>query len=497
MANNCLVGCIGENQCIGGSNGGILYPFAVAAPFIEVTFGAGNNTLTVGNQSDPENNNNACIIGLNISTSNGMNAKIEVVDQEGGQFYNFFDSLIKHINSTEPSICLIDYGWIGSDCDNNPIKRTMASVSGSRTEGQIIEMNVTKSSGLYSYEINCGSLMTIAQAGKTQKTYGFDGVSKYKLDLAITQYCQDPEQPPVFKQVNFWRKQKGGGTQTWEFKAIHDVPQGPWRTNNQGKLETILEWIQDWATDQGKGMVLSIDEREGKRSLILWEDPHTPCQNDNECAGDRLGTFIVNGGNCSNVLEFNPTINWSSAWASKTIGGEQGGPTAAVGVPLKDNFPNNPNGCNQGEYKQEGKTGNILLNNNLTTNTGEQALKIAAANRNANELANSKFQVASSLGGMMTAIEADLKIIGTVEMGFTHIYDNLFGYCSIIVINPFYLSRGGTDSCPKWIYGQSCNTVLTDTNWQLQQITHDIRGGKFETTLHVYLASGIYASEEN
>ena len=481
MSGNCLVGCVGQNQCTGGSDGGTLYPFAVAAPFVEITFGAGNSTLTVGNQSSPDTDNNACISGFNLANSSGSLAKIEVVDQEGGEFYNFFDSLIKCIKSLDEGHCIIDYGWIGTDCSGNPQKKTVSTVSGTKTDLLITEMNVTKNSGLYNYEIIAQDLGTISQAGKTQKTYGNDGKSKVPLKEAITNYCTDQEQPPVFKEVHFWRKKKGGGTEDWDFKALHDPPKGAWRANNQNKIVTILEWIQDYKTDKDKGVYITADDT--ANNLILWEDPLQECEDNAPCLGQRIGNFIVNGGNCSNVLDFNPTMNWINAWSNKTIGGEQGGPTSSAGVVHKGDLPNKPNPCDQGKLKQEGKVGNILINSGTTQNMGEQAIKKSEEAIHSNQLANSKWELG-------TAIDAELKILGTVEYGYNHIYENQASFVSITVINPFYLSQSGSGDCPQWLAQPSCNQVLTNTNWQVKTFSQDIRGGKFETTLSLTLSAG-------
>ena len=61
----------------------------VVAPWVRISLSSGDSFITVGNQSS--NDNTAIISSFHWGMSNAVGAKIEVIDEAGGNFKAFFD----------------------------------------------------------------------------------------------------------------------------------------------------------------------------------------------------------------------------------------------------------------------------------------------------------------------------------------------------------------------------------------------------------------------
>lgn len=469
--NSCLVGCVAEKQCSGGPNV-TPYNYAVLAPFVEVKFGGG--TLTVGNKSSPSNQNMAIITAFSLSMSNGLRAKIDITDQEGGQFYNFFNNLLKCVKDTNKKVEM-DFGWIGKNCDGSSNKISVVTQTGKSIFGLPQTMKVEKAAGSFHYTVECIDIGAVSTAAKAEENYGDDKFNRLDLKQAIMDLCQNE---PPYIDVRFVRRVPGGGEKDWDFQAINDPPKSGWKTNNQSKIQIINEWIRPYKTDERKGIII-IDDDTKPNSIVLLEDPLPECKNASKCMGKRLGNFIVNGGNCSNVLEFNPSMDWVLAWGAKTSGGEGGSPMSSQTIKNKGELPND-DGC--GDRSHIGIVSGVQMTNDTQQNYGEKAIIETEKSQNAHQHANSVFTTCS-------AVTADLKIMGLVEPGYVHIMEegSIVAFVSIVYINPFYVSNQKDGDCPKWLAQPPCNQVLSSTNWLIKEVTHEITGGHFITKLQVQL----------
>ena len=465
---DCLVGCISSYQCGPKIDPP---PWAVLAPYIKVTFGGGE--LTVGNHSSPANQNMAIVTGLTVGFSNGFMAKIEITDQEGGAFYNFFNNLTKCVKDTKD--ITLDYGWIGRDCDGNVCKKTLSTDTQGPSHVVPIKMKVEKAAGSFHYTLECVDIGAVASAAKTEDDYGDDQFNRLTLKQAIIQLCK--KEPPTMN-VEFIRKVPGCGEQTWDFEAINDPPKSGWKTNNQSKPQVINQWIRPYKTNKGKGILIVHDDTK-PNTLVLLEDNSPECDSQGKCDSPNYGTFIVNGGNCSNVLDFSPSMDWVTAWGQKISGGEGGSPVSAQTIKNKGKLPDS-DGC--GDRSHVGIVGGSLIENHARENYGEEVIEETIRSQNAHQYANSIF--AGS-----TAVEAELKVMGIIADEYTHVLKSIGGFVSIVYINPYYVSNEKDGDCPKWLAQPMCNQALSSTNWQIMEINHEITAGHFYTKLKVKLGA--------
>jgi hypothetical protein len=99
------------------------------------------------------------------------------------------------------------------------------------------------------------------------------------------------------------------------------------------------------------------------------------------------------------------------------------------------------------------------------------ALRSQAANERANKIYEN--------------IEAEMRIQGDPQL------DDMMKLktktVAIIVINPFHLASGanGID----WLVPSPCNDVLSNKNWRVTGVSHEIKEGSYTTTLKLFLNS--------
>jgi hypothetical protein len=480
QSRTCKVQCAEEHFC-GKKIAVQPYDFAILATYVEVTFAGAGNTITVGNESCPSNEHNAVVSSMNCAFSNGFAVKLGIVDQEGGQFYKFFDNLVKCVkNEGDNGTIALDFGWIAVNCDGSRQKITVNSRSGHKVNLFITQMKIDRAAGAFHYTITCRDIGTLSIAAKALEDFGSDKTNR-ELDLkeAIKKLCTTV---PPYWDVEFCRKIEGSDEcKDFDFKAIEEKPKGNWKCSNKNKIDIIYDWVRNYKTDNGKGVLITYDDTAEKPKIIVWEAMQPECDEVKSCLGNNLGNFIVNGGNCSPVIDFNPSIDWIISWKNKPVGGHGPSQVDSKSKTDKGDTPKGKNPCLQ-DFEHQGTSSTTPVKNTDSKNYGKKTVPKVQEAENANALANSVFDVAQ-------AITADLKIIGTVDKGFGHIIESVGSVISIAVINPFYLSKGGSKECPEWLSKPRCHQVLSNKNWQVLDVTHEIKGGKFTTTIKVTMGT--------
>jgi len=483
---DCLVGCIGEKQC--GQlavergllkNSNTLSPM-VKVEFIDLTSGS---SITVGNKSFPSRSNNAVIKSFEYGSSDGNQCKIEILDQEGGAFSKFFKDIIKCIDATsESNIMRVQFGWIGANCNNRPIEPFLSRPM----QFTLYQMETNFSGGAIKFTAIGNDSMQMIFTARETEAKGGDKVQKMPLKQAIRKLFSDSE--PKIKNVRFLKKQfKGNSGESncsggeWEFnKGGCEGPRESWRSNNQNKLATVMEWLEPFRTKDDKGVTPTWDSEKGE--LIFWEDFTPTCNEDLNCRERSLGTYIVNGGKCSTVLSFSPKINWTIAIANKmAVGGQTSSDTHRPVV--KENKIPGGEDCNV----QNDKAGLMQSVPTSAQSKSVYGTEKAAAETSKSQQAHAK---AASLSENIFAIEAELRIIGNPSQEF--ISTNYAGRtCSIVVINPFHIFDDG-GSCGEWLARPGCNDRLSNKAWFVTGVNHHISDGSYTTTLKVSLmAPGI------
>ena len=95
-------------------------------------------------------------------------------------------------------------------------------------------------------------------------------------------------------------------------------------------------------------------------------------------------------------------------------------------------------------------------------------------------------------------IEADLVIQGDPSLDDP--YTVRGASCGIIVIAPYHLESGL--DCPDWsppsgsLAGSNCITQMSNSNWFIKGVSHEIKPGSYTTTLHVYMTTPGGTSDE-
>ena len=459
----CEAECLTKNAC----SSPILPPAgAVFAPYVIVGFKGAENTeyITVGNNSSPDGH--AVIKSFEYGFSDGAGVKLEIIDEEGSNLSTFVHRLSKTVcNANRDYGMFVDFGWIITNC-NGDVQVQLASMYGGKFYFLPVSVDIAYEGSKIKYTLEGTDLQGRVSDNRIEKSEGTED-NKKPLKQAIKDMFA-ASCPPI-ENVKF---EKVDGT-TWDFKNSDGGPNGPaavWTSDQQNSLATSRKWLDQVTTKDGKGVVFQWNPNEANPTLVILEDPNAGPNENRSCCAQNIGTYIVNGGNCSSVLGFTPTIKAMLAYKTGS-GGGQGGVDGA-GVKAKGRA-----GSNNEHFGVQ--TGFTIPQNAMEWRwVGDQNKKGAEA-----EGANSD---AVSFREIPQSIEAELKLVGDPKLAFPLGSGlGLVGKTvSIIAFNPFYLT--GKQGC-EWIAQPPCNEILTNRNWQIASANHQIKEGSYVTTLKLKL----------
>lgn len=494
-ARDCLQGCI-KTRTSGCP--GVVTPFNAESmsPWVRISFSDGEgNTVTVGNESAPDfkHKNSAAIKSFEYGNSDGHQCTIEMIDEQGGAFDQFFEKTVKCMSDVSSAYSMVvQFGWVGTKCwgysdgslDIMPKDKWTLKF-------MIIDVEVTFGEGKIKYSIKGTDTMQPVFVGRMKKPYG-TADDPMDLKKAIIAMFADGE-PKI--HAEFWRRQPDGGAPIdWDFKK---PAEGAWRCDNQNKLAAATSWIQNYVTNEDKGITASWlnvgdGEAEAEPTVIFWEDYTPDCNEIVRCSDRSIGTFLINGGRCSNVISFSPKINFVAAFSQFSVGGQAGGPLTSGGETKNNTRP----GCSTPFQTEEtGITASVPTDNNKVNNEGPNKATKSASDAQA---ANAK---AGALREGMKAIEAELKIHGNPNREYIDIKWMVGRTASLVVINPFSLSKNPFEpidrepgkwrniekTCSEWLAEPMCNNILSNKNWFIKGVHHSIKEGSYVTTLQLVL----------
>jgi hypothetical protein len=476
----------------GGTTVGVVNPTAIT-----VDSGA-KPDLTVGNESNPPNNH-AVIKSFQYGSSDGNGAEVEIYDEEGGEFDLFVNKMVKVLDDANDFGCSVEWGWITADCNGNKQLGPHSSLH----YFLILSVDIHYAAGGITFKLELQDLME-----PLFETRSNDVFNNMTLKDAIRELFQEKANPRIpsvlFKRVtpgaggtnpcNNLNSEPVGGQagnpaslgnlQDFNFKGpLEDTaPDAPWECKNQTPLAAVRDWLRDKLTDADKGTIIFWNSCSPTPELIILEDPLPKCWSDlaaEQCSRS-IGTYLVNGGNNSPVLSFDPQIKFNFAAAARAGAGQDTqtteGDRTAPANPCPEDQPNmNPVGSGDTTYVQMTEPFNQIY--------GPGNLRLAIRGVAANERANKTYE----------NIEAELRIQGDPTL------DNPYAIkvktVSLVVINPFHLRTAGGNTivsgsfgnCPEWLVGPPCNQILSNKNWFIRGVSHEIKEGSFTTTLKLYL----------
>lgn len=449
------------------------------SPFIKATLAGTNGlTITVGNNSFPSDNNTAMIKSLEFGSSDGLSLTLVIVDEKGGSLSLFLDKIPKKLSDFKAGLQLeVEWGWVETNCDGSYRVRSIVNGPGNTVKSHVQQLEVSMEGGKIKYTLRASDAIQAIYNAKVDTPYGTED-HPIPLKDAIDRLCR--ETPPFIK-VEYKRTDSN---QPWKFKGYPERgPSDAFRGNNQNKLAVIRNWIAPYRTENDKGVIAFWDYQKGD-TIVLMEDPSESCNERKDCQ-KTVGTFIVNGGKCSNVINFTPKINWTVAYALFSRGGGLG---PGTGEALKHD-----KGCVDDQDEETGiqQTINVTLNA-FNTYGPKEALRQTKKSQQAHSKAEMVFT------GAITPIEAELSIQGVTDPDLLNPAFIKDKFVSIIVVNPFHLLSGMDGECGEWLAMPTFNEVLTNKFWKVEGVNHQISEGSYVTTLKVKLfAPGIHYNLNN
>lgn len=482
---DCLRGCAQEYECGDLNRPGPAREQAESfAPWVKVWMGEGDNFITVGNESFPSSKNEACIKAFEVGWIDTPEVTIEILDEAGGRMQAFVDSISK--NSKLPgkgTMMRFQWGWVVTTCEK--AKRT---VSSEQFELYVWEIQINYSEGKIKYNIKGGAKDKVLNYIKEDS-----GTAEDDKTITIEEAIRNlaAQVPPItvkYCKIDADGKVKCEDGFKWKIFG-KGGPKATWQADNQNRISVISKWVEPFRIDNGtrEGLgIIPIWEPKKPDELILMADPSESLADCGKTTNS-VGTFIVNGGKCSPVIEFTPTINWITGMANFNAGGDTSGPGTT-----KSNFHEDDKNPNQ-EGAHAETTG---LQQQNTIN--QQAWR-AYGPRNAWQESAPSIQANAKAARIteikVAPIEATLKILGDPRSKFTGI--GLHRTCSIVAINPFHLAGGKNKGCGDWLADPPCNVILSNKNWRIQGINHSIKEGSYTTTLKLMLgAPGINVDKD-
>lgn len=439
--------------------------------------GEGDNFITVGNKSYPSSGNEACIKSFEVGWIDTHEINLEILDEAGGRMQLFVDSIRKNTKETfGPATRMrFQFGWTMATCDGQ--KKTISSRP---YESSILEVQVNYSEGKIKYNIKAGAHDKLLNVIREDVSAAEDD-KKIKLEEAIRNLAA--QCPPI--NVKYCKRDSDGKVKCEKFKwnqGGYGGPLGTWQADNQNRVAVISKWVEPFRVEDGTpyGLgIIPIWEPTKPDVLVLMADPSdTPAA----CSGAdsaSLGTFIVNGGKCSPVIEFTPTFNWISGMANFNAGGDTSGPGTT-----KSNFQETKK--RKGQEKEHCDTTGAQQQNTITQqawgaygpkNAWDETMKSSQAHAKAARLTEVSVE----------PIEATLKILGDPREKFNQLAVGTT--CSIVAINPFHLSGAKNNGCGDWLADPPCNGILSNKNWTVLGINHSIKEGSYTTTLKLRLGA--------
>ena len=463
---------------VAGCAGGLRLPEegSSLSPWVAITFEGTGSTITVGNDSSPNTTptNVACIKSFEFGYSDGMTVKAIIQDEQGGSFVTFMEHIMKDFVCLEKGSpanvrMKFRFGWTKQTC-SDPLPTASSGCFYALCDS--VESSI--SHGIFTFEITAKDLCHRMLEGGTSLIKGAAGDKGMFVKDAVSAFLMKGESPNV-ASVKFLRIVKGE-RQPAAFKEKQKT--GPFLGNGDNKIAVVMSILKNYPSDKGKSWIPQYNSEEPGGEIIFWEDPKPDCNELNAFNFDQncIGAYIVNGGKSSPVIDFSPKIRWDFSRLTSVGGGM--GAEKVGGLPGKG-AKNPGDDCPGLAVRGAGQRFAAVAAEALKVINGALAGAVAFFGQ---------MQQFKALKILHDNIEADLTIVGdpTIVSPSQGIWARNI---SIIVINPYFLTATGNSACGEWLAVPTCNEVLSNKAWLVKSITHRIEGGKYTTTIGVYLTA--------
>jgi len=275
-----------------------------------------------------------------------------------------------------------------------------------------------------------------------------------------------------------------GGLYEWAFYGNYEDINGKrwgWQPNQRNPIEAASQWLQSYRTTNDKGFIIRTDNSvKGLPIVIFWESGEPDCDGTmNTSTPLNVGTYIVHGGSCSPVIKFDPkiTVFPPTVHPGSSIS-DAGGKPAAQKEPQSRICP---------QITGQGEGSSAPIPDDIQHQFKDKAAEEQATSLEANE----KAQLIHA-----DAVSANLIIQG--DPFYSKVLLLTSRYVTVVVVNPFHL-RGSDNqtNCGDYTVKPPCNPLLTNRNWLIEGVDHQIKEGSYHTILKLGLrAPGVVMNKD-
>ena len=436
----------------------------IYAPFFELSLKG--MLFKCGNESYDRDPHKVALKSMQYGLAQGqggINCEFELIAEGATGYKELLDVINKSIAEAPEDIkdCWFKFGWIRKVCGSGS---TLNGPESPRIPILPTKISTNIDSGVTKIKLTCTDLLFRSFSRRVEKSEGSED-DLIPLKQAIKQLCDNND--PVI-DVEF--RGADGGDLEFELSEEKEGkgPKSGWQANELPLLSTIRNWVNVVKTAKGLGVYFKYDPENVK--LIIQEDDACTGKDENCGCNNIAASYIVNGGNCSNVLSFSPDIEWVL---------DAGGGGGGSGGSSNGNMIKAKTDPKIGDIEPSGSGNTISIPVEANTIPPE----VRAANA---EEANAAHTMANKGLELRKTIEAELTIIGDPSW---HTLASFKGrYVSIAVVSPFAIT-GGSGECV-WLAKPPLNPVLSNKMWMVQSADHQIEAGKYVTKLKVTLPAG-------
>ena len=496
----------------------------VKTGFVGLVFNAldgGEDYITIGNKSYQKYfggsgqgwQDRPFVKSFKYDFQDSASADVTIIDSGGGQFNKFINAVPKK-DCGESAIDKIkvtcNFGWVYVNCKNevtiydlkyaqsvtytDPDSSIMeAGDSDPRLTFLIKEIDIATENGFFVYNLKLLDVTLAIKDGEILKSSkeNQNGTEQNKMAMldAISKNVKGckPDlnalQGRAVRTIRIPNQNICTTQETQSGKVLNSFafsnsdggkngPKGIWNPDNQNGIDANRSMLNSLVTDKKKGTFFVLDSRSKRPFLYVVED-NSEGECLKECSPSPIATYIVNGGNNSPVIAFNPKV--------KII------PVAAAG-----GIGNNPTGSDIPKENKD-ECGNPIPADTNQAYGVETIFSVPAdnmtwrspASANAKEfeaaVANSR---ASYVQEVPATLEADLVLIG--DPWYACPLQIVASYLTIVFLEPYGIGTAKGVGCNWNVTNTTVNPMLSQKNYIINNVSHSIEeDGKFTTTLRL------------